>query len=72
MLFIQGKVSIINDPKLIRQLGGVMYKYNSRGKILIEPKDETKKRVGGSPDRADALVLSLWAAMNCHDQQESL
>lgn len=66
-MFIEGKVSIPNDPKLIRQLGAVKYNYRGNGKLIIEPKDETKKRLGNSPDRADALTLMLYAAKQCHD-----
>ena len=68
-LFEEGLVSIINDPKLIRQLSGILYSYRSNGSIMLEPKEATKSRVGGSPDRADALVLALWAASKVHDPQ---
>ena len=60
--FQEGKVSIINDPVLIRQLGSVKYYYRSNGKIAVEPKEDTKKRLGQSPDRADAFIMLLWGA----------
>lgn len=60
--FMDGKVSIPRDEKLIRQLGGVQYRYRGSGKIIVEPKDETKRRLGQSPDRADAFILMLYAA----------
>jgi hypothetical protein len=66
-LFREGKVSIINDPLLVRQLSVVKYKYRSNGTIMIEPKDEVKVRLGRSPDRADALVLMLWGAKFMRD-----
>jgi len=66
-LFKEGKVSIINDSDLIRQLSSVKYIYRSNGKIMAEPKDDTKKRLGCSPDRADALLMMLWAAKFCKD-----
>ena len=34
---------------------------NSEGKIRLESKDIMKKRIGCSPDRADAFVLCLIA-----------
>jgi len=34
------------------------------GKILIEDKGGIKKRLGRSPDKADAYVLGLWGARN--------
>ena len=67
-LFREGKVSILNDPILIRQLGIVKHHYRSNGKIIIEAKDEVKKRLGRSPDRADALILMLWGARFIRDK----
>jgi hypothetical protein len=61
-LFREGRVSIPNDDKLIRQLSSVKFRYRATGKIIVEPKEDTKKRLGMSPDRADALVLTLWAS----------
>jgi len=66
-LFKEGKVSILNEPVLMRQLSAVKYTYRSNGTIIIEPKDEVKKRLGRSPDRADALVLMLWGAKFIRD-----
>jgi hypothetical protein len=66
-LFEKGKVSIINDPLLIRQLGVVKHSYRSNGKIIVEPKDEVKTRLGRSPDRADAFILGLWGTRNMRD-----
>jgi len=65
--FEKGRVSIINDPLLIRQLGVVQHSYRSNGKIVVEPKDEVKTRLGRSPDRADAFILGLWGAKNMRD-----
>jgi hypothetical protein len=28
--------------------------------IVVEPKDETRKRLGRSPDAGDAVVMSVW------------
>lgn len=66
-LFEKGNVSIINDPLLIRQLGAAKHEYRSSGKIVIETKDMLKKRLGRSPDRADALVMALWGAQHVRD-----
>lgn len=51
-------LEIPNDPDLIAQLSAIKYKINSAGKIQMEPKEDTKKRLGQSPDRADALMLA--------------
>ncbi|KKM59956.1 hypothetical protein LCGC14_1546690, partial [marine sediment metagenome] len=67
-LFKNGKVSIINDPVLIRQLGAVKYIYRSNGSIMVEPKREVKKRLSRSPDRAEAFIQLLWAARSIRDK----
>jgi hypothetical protein len=48
------------DDELAAQLGAIKWKLNSKGKILIESKDDMAKRGVASPDRADAAVLA-WA-----------
>ena len=58
--FEHGKVSIINDDILVRQLSAIKYVYRSNGKIMIEPKKEVKQRMSRSPDRADSSVMALW------------
>lgn len=55
--FESGDIDIPDDEMLITQLSGIRYKFNSRGQILIESKDEMKRRGLPSPDRADALML---------------
>jgi len=52
-------VQIINCPPLIKELTSVHKGYTSSGKMRIESKDDTKKRVGRSPDLADAFVLTF-------------
>jgi len=54
-------ISMEKDDKLAAELIGVKYKIDSAGRIRIESKDDTKKRLGRSPDRADALNLALAA-----------
>ena len=41
------------------ELANIKYSFNSRGQMLIESKDEMKKRGLNSPDVADALMLSF-------------
>ena len=47
------------DDNLLAELSSVQYKYNSRGQVQIEAKEDMKKRLGHSPDRADAVVLAF-------------
>ena len=42
------------------ELTAMKFKYTSAGKIWLEPKDEMKKRLGYSPDLADALALAFF------------
>lgn len=56
-LFETGQIIIPDDDKLIAELSSIEYKFQT-GKIYIEEKAEHKKRIGRSPDRADALMLS--------------
>jgi len=47
------------DRDLVGQLCTPRYEFRN-GRILIEPKDSIKKRLGRSPDRADAYVNGLY------------
>ncbi len=51
------------DPELMRELGSVSYLIRS-GKFLMEAKEDVKKRLGKSPDKADAYLLGLQALDN--------
>ena len=54
--------NVIQDLELRRQLSAVRYKtVDSNGKIKLDPKDDTKKLLGRSPDRADTYVMMVWA-----------
>lgn len=53
-------ISIPDDPELKKQLEEIRYRYSSEKKIKLEAKDEMKKRLGFSPDKADALALAFW------------
>jgi len=46
------------DKDLARELSGVSYLIRN-GKILIEPKEKIKERLGRSPDKADAYIIGL-------------
>jgi hypothetical protein len=58
---VAGKIPYPDDNELIRQLTSVQFKTpTSAGKFILESKDDTKKRLGCSPDDADAFVYALW------------
>ena len=48
-----------DDDELVAELAAPLYKYTSTGKIKIESKDEMRKRGIKSPDKADALALTM-------------
>jgi hypothetical protein len=50
------------DDKLASELSAARWGNAAGGKILIESKDDIRKRVGGSPDRGDAVALAFWAS----------
>jgi len=50
------------DGKLDAELLTPTYKFDPKGRQVVEPKDETKKRLGRSPDRADAAALAVYNA----------
>ena len=51
-------IALPDDDELLAELASVKYKVDARGAIQIESKDEMRKRLGHSPDRADAVVLA--------------
>lgn len=55
-----GDISLPDDEGLISELTAIKYKYNSRGQLEIESKEDMKKRNLHSPDKADSLVLSFY------------
>lgn len=69
-MFADGAVSIPDDPVLVGQLCSVRYNLNlTSGKSSIEKKSDTKSRMEGSPDRADAIIYGIWATKMCPTKQ---
>lgn len=58
--FSEGKVSLPEDSTLHGQLNCVKFKFQN-GRVLCESKDDIKKRLQRSPDRADAFIMGLYA-----------
>lgn len=58
-----GSVQLPDDDNLVAELSTRKYKMTSVGKLILESKDEMKKRGLPSPDIADAVALS------CYDRQ---
>ncbi|WP_344407508.1 hypothetical protein, partial [Dactylosporangium fulvum] len=52
-----------DDDELAAQIGSIKYKYTSRGQIIIESKDEMRRRGLPSPDKGDSLMLTAVAGV---------
>ena len=48
------------DAKLEGELVAPEYGFDAKGRVKVESKDSLKKRLGRSPDRADALALAIY------------
>lgn len=49
-----------HDKVLIGELKAPTYKVDEKGRQKVESKEDLKKRLRRSPDRADALALAVW------------
>lgn len=54
-------VQLPDDDELFDDLCGVNKKYDNRGRLMLESKEDVKKEIGRSPDKADAFVLTFAA-----------
>jgi hypothetical protein len=59
---LQEGLSLTDDEELAGQLSAPKYKFDSAGRIVIERKEDMKKRGIDSPDRADGLCLTFYQA----------
>lgn len=57
--FVEGNITLPRDDELVAELTTRKFNVNSSDKIILEPKDGFKKRIGHSPDRADAVALAF-------------
>ena len=59
-LLQEGKLRAPGDGQTVEELCETRFFFNSKGKILLERKEDIKDRLGHSPDRADAWVMAAW------------
>ncbi len=58
---LRGEVDLdLFDDELAAQLGALRWHHDSKARIVIESKDEMRKRGLPSPDRADAVSMAFW------------
>lgn len=58
----EGMFAGLVDQTALAQLAGLRYSHDARGRIVIEKKDDARKRGVKSPDRAEAIALAFWAS----------
>jgi hypothetical protein len=58
--WIRAGGAIVEDTKLAKELHSPEWEGQLSGKLKATPKDVLKKRLGRSPDRADAVALAVW------------
>ena len=52
-------LQLLPESAYTEELPTILYRYDSKGRLVIESKDDYKKRTGrGSPDNADSLALA--------------
>jgi hypothetical protein len=51
--------SIPNHPSLLSDLCGLTFKFDSKGRLVLERKEDAKKRGIRSPDEADCIALTF-------------
>ena len=61
--FEAGDVAGLTDELTVSQLAAIRYRHNPRGQVVIESKEEARKRGVKSPDRVEAVML----AFSCRD-----
>lgn len=56
---VDGDIGGLTDETAMGQLASIKYRHNARGQILIESKEEARKRGISSPDRAEGILLAF-------------
>ena len=59
--FISNRQIIIKDDKTLVELEGIKINNKSDGRIKIQSKEDMKKEGGHSPDRADSVMMGVYA-----------
>jgi phage terminase large subunit len=58
---LKAGLALLPDEVYAEELPTILYGYDSKGKLVIESKDDYKKRTGrSSPDHADSLALANY------------
>ncbi len=65
-------MKIPDDDELLGELSAVRYIISEKGLLMLEPKAETKKRLGRSPDKGDAVALTFYEDIFVSDIQDEM
>lgn len=68
-LWIRDGGAILEDAKLTKELHVLEWKQSGGGKLKLTPKDLIRKMIGRSPDRYDALSMSVWEPLSLRDDE---
>ncbi len=60
------EISLPTAPELLAELSAFRFEYTASGQIKLEPKEQTRKRAGRSPDNADAMAIGYEAKAPAH------
>lgn len=59
--------AIVEDVKLSAEMHQMEWKPDHRGRLKVTPKVDIRKNLGRSPDRYDALALSVWEPLSLRE-----
>lgn len=54
------EIALPDDPDLIQELTAPRYVVQAGARLAVESKDQIRKRIGRSTDKADAVIQSMW------------
>jgi phage terminase large subunit len=60
--WLAGGGAFADDARLLSELVAPEYGFDTQNRTKVESKDDTKRKLKRSPDRADALALSIFEA----------
>jgi hypothetical protein len=60
-LLEESQIAVPADERLFDELTAIRWVTTPEGKVKLESKDDTRARLGRSPDRADAVAMAFWS-----------
>lgn len=55
----KNEIKLPEDNDLAAEITGIQFEFTSKGQFKVEPKKDTKERIGRSPDKFDAVAMSF-------------